>query len=157
MICAATGHRPQKLGGFGSSIRLKLKELARQFLETTKPEKVITGMALGWDQAWAEAAVGLAIPFIAAVPFARQESTWPEPSQRLYRDLLVQAAETVIVLPGGYAPYKMQVRNEWMVDRADCVVALWDGTSGGTANCIAYANKTGKPIINLWSQWRVAR
>ena len=32
----------------------------------------------------------------------------------------------------------MQKRNEFMVDNSDLVVAVWNGTSGGTANCLAY-------------------
>jgi uncharacterized phage-like protein YoqJ len=49
----------------------------------------------------------------------------------------------------------MQIRNEWMVDNAHIVLALWDGSSGGTGNCIKYANRksVNKPIINLWSSW----
>jgi uncharacterized phage-like protein YoqJ len=43
----------------------------------------------------------------------------------------------------------MQIRNEWMVDRADQVIAIWDGTSGGTANCVEYATKMNKPILRI--------
>jgi uncharacterized phage-like protein YoqJ len=47
------------------------------------------------------------------------------------------------------APYRaelMQIRNEWMVDRCDLLIAVWNGTPGGTANCVAYAKKEGCPI-----------
>jgi uncharacterized phage-like protein YoqJ len=47
----------------------------------------------------------------------------------------------------------MQRRNEWMVDRADKLVALWDGSWGGTFNCIEYARKKGVPFDNLWARW----
>lgn len=162
MIYAATGHRPDKLGGYGLPVTEALTALARTFLEGLGdgpkcPSRVITGMALGWDQAWAAAAAELGIPYVAAVPFQGQEKAWPEGAQRRYETILRGAAEVVTVLPGGYAPYKMQVRNEWMVDHADHVVALWDGSTGGTANCVAYAKKAGKPITNLWPQWRGAR
>ena len=53
----------------------------------------------------------------------------------------------------GYAAWKMQKRNEWMADKATRIVALWDGSPGGTANCIAYASKIGRPIDNLWTLW----
>lgn len=46
-----------------------------------------------------------------------------------------------------YKPYLMQVRNEYMVNLADKVIAVWDGTSGGTGNCVAYAKKKEKEII----------
>lgn len=40
----------------------------------------------------------------------------------------------------------MQKRNEWMVDRIDELLAIYNGTPGGTKNCIDYAKKLGKPI-----------
>lgn len=48
-----------------------------------------------------------------------------------------------------YKPYLMQVRNEYMVDLAEKVIAVWDGTSGGTANCVEYAKKKTKKIITI--------
>ncbi len=41
----------------------------------------------------------------------------------------------------------MQVRNEYMVDRADLVLALWNGTPGGTGNCVRYARTRGVPVF----------
>ena len=43
----------------------------------------------------------------------------------------------------------MQKRNEYMVDLADRVIAVWDGSKGGTANCVKYAEKVGKEIIRI--------
>jgi len=37
------------------------------------------------------------------------------------------------------------IRNKEIVDRADVVLAFWDGRSKGTAWVIRYAKKTGKP------------
>ena len=48
---------------------------------------------------------------------------------------------------GGYAGYKLQKRNEWMVDHCDILIAVWDGTSGGTANCVNYAQSVNKEKI----------
>lgn len=50
-------------------------------------------------------------------------------------------------------PKAMQIRNEWIVDRADRIIALWDGSFGGTHNCITYANKRKVPVDNLWDAW----
>lgn len=154
MIFAATGHRPDKLGGYGPEVSARLTRFAEAYLDLFfRPSSVITGMALGWDTAWAQAAARLRIPFIAAVPFEGQECRWPLGSQQLYRALLEKAKEVVVVSPGGYDPAKMQIRNQWMVDHADLVVALWNGSSGGTANCVRYAESQGKPIDNVWSAW----
>lgn len=66
---------------------------------------------------------------------------WPESSQQVYRDLRSKCAEVVIVCPGEYAPAKMQKRNEWMVRESDFILACWDGSPGGTANCVRYGEK----------------
>lgn len=60
-----------------------------------------------------------------------------------------------MVCSGRYAPEKMQRRNEWMVDHCTEVVALWDGTPGGTANCLRYANQPAieRPVVNLWPEF----
>lgn len=152
MIIGATGHRPNKLGGYGREVRDKLRILARGYLQRRRPEKVISGMALGWDQAWALAAIDLGIPFIAAVPFPDQPKVWPEESRRLYERIMRHAVD-VHVVAEFFSNRAMQKRNEWMVDNSDEMAALWDGTLGGTCNCIGYIEKRRKPWINLWAQW----
>lgn len=153
MIVSGTGHRPDKLGGYGVDVTNRLVAVARAYLQEAKPERVITGMALGWDQALGWAAHDEGIPFTAAIPFVNQESRWPALSQTWYKDLLKLADKVVVVSEGGYAAWKMQTRNQWMVDNSDVVLALWNGTDGGTANCVRYAEKKGKPIVNLWEKY----
>lgn len=46
--------------------------------------------------------------------------------------------------------HKFQKRNEFMVDKTTILVTYYDGRSnGGTVNCIRYAKKLNKNIINL--------
>lgn len=148
---AGTGHRPPKIGGY--QIIGRLAEFAAFTLSNLHAEKVISGMALGWDQALAIAAVDLGIPFIAAVPFHGQDSKWPAASQNKYRWLLSKASEVVYVSDGTYSPAKMQIRNQYMVDHADYVLALWDGSRGGTYNCIQYATSKGVMVCNVYKPW----
>lgn len=151
MIICGTGHRPDKLGGYSPEVFEELKSVAHMYLcVATALKKVISGGALGWDQALAAAALDLHIPTVLALPFPGFEDRWPASSKAYLHSLMQRADEVVFVCDPGYAGWKMQKRNEWMVDRADTVLALWNGTPGGTANCIAYANKVKKPIINLW-------
>lgn len=159
MIIAGTGHRPDKLGGYGKDVRDRLAFMCRDHLLALSlyyPEqevKAISGGALGFDQGLAEGAYLAGVPFTMALPFKGFECKWPKESQYYLSRLMNLANEVVFVCDEGYAPWKMQRRNEWMVDHCHRVAALWNGTSGGTANCIAYANKVGKPIDNLWSRW----
>lgn len=151
MIIAGTGHRPDKLGGYSVEVNQKLLKVALDNLEGVT--KVISGMALGWDTALAHAARMKGIPFIAAVPFFGQERMWPKVSQDSYHDMLKAAEDVVYVCDQGYAPWKMQIRNEWMVDHCDMVLALWDGSAGGTGNCMKYVQQKEKPYKNVWNQW----
>lgn len=154
MIIAASGHRPDKLGGYDLKTRRALGALAVEYLSRSRPEQVISGMALGWDMAVAAAAHMMGIPFIAAVPFEGQHSLWPDEAEKRYFRLL-DLAHRVEIISGIHVsvPKAMQLRNEWMVDRADRIMALWDGSFGGTHNCITYAHKRKVPVDNLWDLW----
>lgn len=169
LVIAGTGHRPQKLNpfdqndrkfGFSQEAHQLLLETARQTLsefQELHPDKeieVISGVALGFDQALIEAALEKEMHVVAAVPFEGQEKAWRMDTQRQYHELLdrVRAAggEIHVVSPGGYSAAKMQARNVWMVDRADQIVALYSGGPGGTSNCIDYAKEQGKEVRNVW-------
>ncbi len=157
MTLCGTGHRPNKLGGYGDDAYAVLVHLAVMSLEDIKPDRVISGMALGWDMAIAEAAIRKRILLIAAIPFEGQESMWPQPSKDKYRELLDKCAVKKVICSPGYAPYKMQARNQWMVDNSNIILALWNGTSGGTANCVKYAEKRNVKIFNLWNVYEKLR
>lgn len=155
MIIACTGHRPSKLP---TSYNLKpLITLAGQWLDENRPDIVISGVALGWDQAVALAAIERGIPVHAYVPFIGQADAWPPAAHATYQKILQACAEVRVISPGGYSPDKMQRRNEAMVNDCDLLLALWDGgPKGGTANCIAYAEIEGCKIVNLWPKYIAA-
>jgi len=156
-MLAVTGHRPDKLGGYSPEADRKLRAFARELLplllSALEERVVITGMALGWDQAIAQACVELKIPFIAAVPFPEQADRWPEPSRVRWAGLCHQAFEIHTVC-GSYSGANLQTRNEWMVDRCGYLAALWSSAPGGTANCVRYANRLARPVINVWPHWQ---
>jgi uncharacterized phage-like protein YoqJ len=156
MILSATGHRPDKLLSKDCYSQENLKILigfAKMQIRELNPEKVISGMALGWDQAVALAAFGLNIPVIAAVPCYNQDSKWGSTYQNLYKQLLEKSSEVIYVHEGEYTKTCMHERNIYMVDNSDEVLALFDGTIGGTMHCYNYAAKQGKPIHNSWNDW----
>jgi uncharacterized phage-like protein YoqJ len=155
MIVAATGHRPDKCGGYGLTADNARFNVALDALQVLKPSKVFTGMALGWDLAVADAALCLKIPIVACVPFKGQESQWPAPSRVYYKSILKKASEVVIVSEGGYTSHAMNKRNRYMVDRCHTLLALWNGEEkGGTYNCVNYASaKPHVTIHNVWDTW----
>lgn len=143
MVIAATGHRPHKLNNEYDGVGPHSDYLREEFhkvLTHYSPRKIISGMALGVDMLWAETALQRGISVIAAIPFVGQESRWPQSSADRYRKILLHPlCSYKIISSGGYSPKKMQIRNEWMVDNCDLLVAVWDGSPGGTANCVNYA------------------
>lgn len=150
---AATGHRPDKLWNdydlISPGIAAIKKDIIVQLSEI-HPSHLISGMALGVDTLFALIAMEMDIPLIAALPFRGQESKWPQKSQILYNQILNwKKTEVHVVCDGGYAPWKMQKRNEWMVDNCEHLIAVWDGTDGGTHNCVRYAKKVKKPVIRF--------
>lgn len=152
MKIAVTGHRPNKLGNeysMDGPVSNRLSSSLADFVLSQKPEMLISGMALGVDMLFAKVAIEHNIPFTAAVPFIGQEQRWPQSSRDVYDRILSRASEVVVVCPGGYSAFKMQKRNEWMVDHCDLLVAVWDGSAGGTANCVKFAQSRGKEIFRI--------
>lgn len=119
-----------------------------------EPDHVITGMARGWDTAIGAAAYLLGIPFTAAVPFAGQEERWPEDDQRMYREIIAEAAHVETLYPR-YGGDVYRWRDEWMVDRGDMVLALYNGDiRSGTGMTVRYANRKSVPVLNLWAAYQ---
>lgn len=163
LTIAGTGHRPPKLtigseNAYNPIVYERLVDLALAALQKYQPSRVISGMALGWDQALAEASVELSIPFYAYIPFQGFESLWPNESKKKYLELLEKAAGRKTICKPGYAAWKLQRRNEAMVDALegdDFLLALWDGgLKGGTFNCLKYASLRERRFVNLWGSWR---
>lgn len=157
MIISLTGYRPDKLPNKETGYKLPnptythVCQAIQKVLKELKPEKCLSGMALGSDQYFAAIAYRLGIPFVACLPFEGQELAWPEESQKGYRLLRKLASEEVIVSPGGYAAYKMQVRNKYLVDNCDKLIAVIrkSETVGGTFNCVSYAKSVNREIIYI--------
>ena len=149
-IVAFTGHRPDKIGGYNPNpLQDKIRKAITDVLIKIQPEKAISGMALGVDQWAAEICIDLKIPLIAAVPFKGQERIWPQKSKDHYFYLLDKAAEVKIISDGGYAGWKMNKRNEWMVDNCALLIAVWDGTKGGTSNAVKYAESINRDTYRI--------
>lgn len=143
MIISFTGHRPDKLYNKQGFIFSKLIE----YLGKEKPEKCISGMCIGVDLLAAESCYCLNIPFIAAVPFVGQEDKWRMEDKLRYNFFLSKAAEVKIISDSGYDAWKYQVRNKWMVNNSDRLLAVYNGDmKGGTFNTIKYAKSINKPI-----------
>ena len=150
MIIGITGHRNASLGCGYAEPNPMLDWIGEQIsnvFDELKPEKVISGMALGTDQVAVRVCIKNNIKFVAAIPFLSQEKTWPTKSQEEYRRLVDLAAEKVIVCQGYYAPWKMFKRNEFIVDSCDLLLAVFNQINkGGAFQCVEYAKSKDKEI-----------
>jgi uncharacterized phage-like protein YoqJ len=151
VIVSFSGHRPPK-GGLSWSADQGGDHLAvarvRGLLVELTPEWAIVGGALGFDMLAARACWLEDVRFAVFVPFVGQESRWPAASQSRYYEML-RCARWVEVVSDSASKSAFQIRNQAMVDESDLVVAWWDGSAGGTANCVGYANRVGRPVVNL--------
>lgn len=156
-IVAATGHRPNRLDKDYFNVTPLTKAIYSKmlaFIQDKKVTEAITGMALGIDQLWAEAAIQLQIPLTCVIPFRGQELIWSKTHQRLYHHILSKAAKIIYVHDEPAPAEKWRIytwledRNQYMVDIAQELFAIYDGSPGGTQNCINYAKRT-KPDMPI--------
>lgn len=145
-----TGHRPEKLTRPETVIKKDLEILIRQAVADGL-NVFITGMARGVD-IWAAQIVlklrgaGCPVKLMCACPYAGFESGWSQNWQRQYREILA-AADFVKYVCKDYSRSCFQIRNEWMVNHAARVIAVFNGERSGTKNTIEYAAKAGVPIV----------
>lgn len=156
MTACFTGHRPNKLGGYNpgdnKELLWRLHDSVVEHIEKYEVTTWISGMALGIDQWGAKIVLKLRdtthpdLKLICAVPCKNHEKAWNKQSQKEWQDIIDKADQVVYTSEDDYAPYLMQKRNEWMTNHSQYVLAVWDGTDGGTGNCVKYAQKKDKNI-----------
>ena len=154
-ICV-TGHRPKKLYGYNLNDPrwIRMKDQFKNILRDNHCNEAITGMALGVDTVFALAVLelkdeGYPIKLHCAIPCKNHSSRWSREDVYRYNNILNHADIVKLVSNEEYKPYLMNKRNEYMVDIADKVIAVWDGSHSGTENCVKYAQKRGKEIIRV--------
>lgn len=160
MNIMVTGHRPNGMPtGYGYNIDNKtwfnLKEVFKKIImkyADYKDVTLISGMALGVDQAFWMTANELrnespdTYKIEAAVPFKGQESKWFNKSIQDYKMMIDNSDIVTIVSDGGYSAAKLELRNRYMVDKADVVIGVCCKNTGGTVNCLKYAKSKHKEI-----------
>lgn len=158
-ICCVTGSRPQNFPwkyGEGEQYERYLSDLLEKAEELIEDGVTyfISGGSIGVDMDFAEIILELKrkYPFIKleiAVPCAKQSLKWQKADKERYNEIL-DKADVVTVLSQSYTAWCMQKRNEYMVDKSDVVLAVWNGKQkGGTYNTIRYSLRKNKEICYL--------
>lgn len=153
-----TGHR--RLGGdprtpwFVQAECVRLLDRLRE-LAVYRGVRLVaySALAIGADQLFARAAVGLGLPLVGVLPFADYADDFSTDERPDFETLLSLCCE-VHRLPTRRRSDRAYLRGGlWMVDRVDYLVAVWDGQPakgvGGTGDVVAYADKKGRPVFRI--------
>jgi uncharacterized phage-like protein YoqJ len=167
-----TGHRPSKTSNNYSlkhpmSIKINqvLTPIIEDLIESQGITRFISGGALGFDQIafWTVQRMKVKHPEIKnilSIPFVNQPSKWTDKESLHFYNKMMEIADEIIYvdeLPeytikgvpvGHYHIAKMQKRNEHMVNNSRIMVSLYDGSTGGTGNCVNYLRKVGR--VHYW-------
>lgn len=152
--CNVTGHRNL----FGYDLRhpkwIKLKDIFKEIIIKNKYTHCITGMALGVDTVFALAVLelkdeGYEIYLECAIPCKEQYKKWNKIDTDRWHEITSKADKVTFVSNCSYNDFVMQKRNVYMVDNSDEVISVWNGSKGGTKNCIDYAKYKNRKITNI--------
>ena len=148
-VCMFTGHRPKGLP-FGynerdsrcKKLKKALKKLILNKIQEENTTAFLSGMALGTDMFAAEIVLGLKrkfsnITLTAVLPCRTQAARWNKEATARYELILAKCDSC------------MHKRNSYMVEHSDCVIAVWSGIEGGTANTIHFATERHLPVTVL--------
>lgn len=160
-----TGHRPNKLGGYDLSkpsymaLQHDLEVYIERNLAVYQTVVGHSGLALGGDTIWSKAILAMRakypgrVLFHAEIPMMEQASVWIGKQDVAFWHKQVESADfkTVYGSLAGKSDAErrhlsakyLNLRNEGMLGHSNVLLALWNGTSGGTGNAVAYAKKTG--------------
>ena len=153
-----TGHRNQKLPwkfnendkrciAMKDELRLEIERAIQRGYKT-----FLCGMALGFDMICAETVLDLKekydnIKIIGALPCKTQDKKWRSKDRERYKNLLVHLDSVRCLYDDYMGKECMFERNRYMVNNSSLMIALFDGTSGGTKSTIDYAKKQGLEIV----------
>lgn len=150
-----TGHRDVR-GQRAEVVRQALERILSKLKERNPNGLVaISGMAVGTDIEFAEAALGLGCRLVAAIPTDTQEEPWPQEAKARYWRALLRASMTVSVWrEPGYATTEIgsrfHARNRWMIDHTTdgAAIAVWDGRqAGGTWAAVKEILRRGRKVL----------
>lgn len=159
ITCCFTGHRPEKLpwgDNENSAACMALKERLASTLDELYSRgfrHFISGMAQGCDLYFAEAALSLRegrpnVVVEAAIPCLSQSKSWREEERARYQSIL-DRSDLETVVQQHYTQGCMLRRDRFMVDRSALLLAVYNGSSGGTRYTINYALDKGLEVICL--------
>ena len=158
VTCTFTGHRPGTLPWGNNESHpdcVALKTRLDKAVEDAYDQgcrHFICGMARGADFFFCESVLRLRVrhPEVrleAAVPFPGQSDRWSGPDRERYEALL-RECDIETLIQQSYSPTCMHRRNQYMVDHASRIIAVYNGdpSGSGTLGTIHYALRQGLKV-----------
>ena len=113
----------------------------------------ICGMANGCDLYFGEAVMLLKeqksdVSLEAAIPDNGQADHWRAEDKQRW-DAICAASDYITIVSPRYTRDCMQKRNQYMVDNASLLIAVYNGTTGGTLNTMLYAIRKKLEVIQI--------
>lgn len=154
-IVAGTGHRPQHLSPPQRAwLRARLPDAVDYLIAEHGMQIMVSGLALGFDQWWAEAGLDRGVTVWGFAPCPQQADRWTTTDRTRWEQLrarILAAGGQVRFVSDHYHPAVMDDRNEAMLDVADAVVAGYRTVkgSGGTHHAVRSAGRRHLPGVLL--------
>ncbi len=147
-ICTFAGHREVYQSGIAARLEAEIERL----LQTDNEFTFLTG-GMGQFDDMASSAVRAAkrrhpekrITLALVLAYLPKRLNTDKKYDRTYYDQIILPEELEAV----HYKAAIQSRNQWMVDRADTVIAYLYRDFGGALATVRYARRQGKPVINL--------
>ena len=158
--CCFTGHRPKNLPWGYKEKGIKFFVFKNKFKKTIKQSikagyiYFISGMALGIDMLCAEIILKLKtkhpnIKLECAIPCKSQTEKWKTESINRHNKILSLADKITYTSNSNYYNGCMQKRNQYMIDNSNLLIAVFNGSNGGTKQTIEYAYKNKIKVFFL--------
>ena len=159
LTCAFTGHRPSKLSYLRNADHpdyCRLSDMLRATCLELYGEgftRFLSGMALGVDMLAAEVVLKVReehpeVSLACVLPCRDQANRWQEADRLRYQDILRQADE-VVCLQESYSRFAMLARDRYLVKHSECLLAVFNGSPGGTKYTVDCALRAGRRVVRI--------
>jgi hypothetical protein len=153
-----TGHRrlgddprlPYVVGAQCVEILRHLQELAHYRRATLV---AYSALAVGADQLFAEAALGLGIPVVGVIPFEDYPADFEGDERRRFETLLGLCRDVHRLRAKQRSDRAYLKGGLWVVNQVEYLIAVWNGLPaaglGGTGDVVAYAEKKNRTVLRI--------
>lgn len=158
VTCCFTGHRPQKLGfrfdensnecrNLKSSLKAEIINAINQGYKF-----FICGGGLGVDMYASNIIIDLKseYPYISlhlALPCHNHTKLWKKEQTLAFKKIMSLSDKIIYVSEKDYFEGCMIIRNKYMIDNSNLLVAAFNGSPGGTKQTLEYAKKSYINIV----------